>query len=840
MVKKWCAAFRITVLCTLLLMGGRIVTRQSVSAFAPFDPSENSLFITDYNPNSGGSSPCLGPGRLFRIRSSSEGGWEAGPTVSGLTFDNPTHFSFDSNGRIYVADRNNRRMVRMDDVAGNGWKAFSGVGSNVLSTPGTRTSCTESNDGVYGAAIDASGRIYIAAFNPGRIVRVNDMDGAGWTSLDLSSGDLFPSRNIALDAQGRLYLSDNQRHRILRLNDIQGNGLVTYGSMGNGVGQFYEPESIAMDSQGRIYISDENNHRIVRINDMTGAGWTTYGTYGSTAGQLSHPHGIAFDNTGRLYISDTNNSRVVRINSIEGGGWVSFGNREIQGRDLLLNATKGIGVLGRGPALSSIAILPQVAIGGTYRTTMIGINTGTASVDADFSFLKGIPPPCASIGSPLQKCAAPLTVTVDGETGSSFSRTVAPMGMVRLDATSDGNVAAGYARIRTSDELNSLVMFRTLNGSTIQSEAGVSLSPLIDHFTIYIDNTNNAQSGYAIVNPAVEGIQPPPAPGIVGGWVNLTAKLRDKTGALLDTKVLNIPPGGHISEFASQQFPGKASAGFEGSIEFDCGFSCSRASAVALRYDNAAANVFTTIPVVFHVENPSREPSAHPYLKPVRTTTLYFAQVADGSTYRTNFVLVNPTDSATTATLEFYSDTGSPLPLPIAGAQRTTYPVSLGARSVARVVTDGTSSEITAGWARMTAPIEGIGGSAIFQTVVQGEIASEAGVSSSPSATRFATYVDTLEFADSGVALSNPNNSNVNVRFNLRNTSGQIAASTTQTLPSLGHLARMVTQLFPSGFDEFEGTLEVVATGGPVTGVALRYNNPGGTIFSTTPIVVIP
>lgn len=48
-----------------------------------------------------------------------------------------------------------------------------------------------------------------------------------------------------------------------------------------------------------------------------------------------------------------------------------------------------------------------------------------------------------------------------------------------------------------------------------------------------------------------------------------------------------------------------------------------------------------------------------------------------------------------------------------------------------------------------------------------------------------------------------------------------------------------MTQLFP-GFSEFDGTLEVVAAGGPLTGVGLRYDNPGGTVFTTLPVFKLP
>jgi len=214
--------------------------------------------------------------------------------------------------------------------------------------------------------------------------------------------------------------------------------------------------------------------------------------------------------------------------------------------------------------------------------------------------------------------------------------------------------------------------------------------------------------------------------------------------------------------------------------------------------------------------------------------------VADGGSYRTNFILVNSTDTATTATLEFFSNDGTPLALPVGGTARTSQTVLLAARSVERLVTDGTSTGTTVGWARVTAPIGGIDGSAIFQTVVNGTITSEAGVSASPAASRFATYVDSLGPAESGLAVSNPNNTNVNVTFNLRNSSGEIVASTTRTLTPFAHFAQFFTQLFPTGFEEFEGTMEAVTTGGSVSAVALRYDNPGGTVFATTPVIIIP
>src|SRR5207247_10831099 len=123
--------------------------------------------------------------------------------------------------------------------------------------------------------------------------------------------------------------------------------------------------------------------------------------------------------------------------------------------------------------------------------------------------------------------------------------------------------------------------------------------------------------------------------------------------------------------------------------------------------------------------------SAVPVLVDEAATALFFPQAADGGGYQTNFILVNPSGSATTAKLEFFASDGAPLPLPFGGSPKTTIDVPLSAKGVARLITDGTSSGIKVGWVRVTCPVP-IGGSAIFQTLLGGKIVSAAGVASSP------------------------------------------------------------------------------------------------------------
>ena len=76
----------------------------------------------------------------------------------------------DSQGRIYIADEHNNRIVRIDDITGKGWIEFSGIGENKLSLP-------------HGITISSNGKIYIADTGHNRIVRIDDLTGKGWIAF---------------------------------------------------------------------------------------------------------------------------------------------------------------------------------------------------------------------------------------------------------------------------------------------------------------------------------------------------------------------------------------------------------------------------------------------------------------------------------------------------------------------------------------------------------------------------------------------------------------------------------------------------------------------------------
>jgi len=128
----------------------------------------------------------------------------------------------------------------MNDMTGSNWTSFgaTGSGQNQFDTPGW-------------IALDASGRIYVSDSNNCRIVRIDDMTGAGWVALGTPGSGVNQFNctsaqmgGIFVDTAGRIFVVDAHNHRIVRMDDMTGAGWTTFGTSGTGVKQFVVPSTI--------------------------------------------------------------------------------------------------------------------------------------------------------------------------------------------------------------------------------------------------------------------------------------------------------------------------------------------------------------------------------------------------------------------------------------------------------------------------------------------------------------------------------------------------------------------------------------------------------------------
>jgi DNA-binding beta-propeller fold protein YncE len=87
---------------------------------------------------------------------------------------------------------------------------------------------------------------------------------------------IFYSAGIAVNSAGQIEVADKVNDRIVQVDDITGAGWTTFGTTGAGFMQFNGPAGVAVDSADNIYASDQGNNRIIVMADINGLGWTPY------------------------------------------------------------------------------------------------------------------------------------------------------------------------------------------------------------------------------------------------------------------------------------------------------------------------------------------------------------------------------------------------------------------------------------------------------------------------------------------------------------------------------------------------------------------------------------
>ncbi len=197
-------------------------------------------------------------------------------TGTAAKFSAPHGLAFDSAGRLYVADTGNHRIRRIT-VNDRIVDTFAGTGTSGA-TEGLRTVATFNNP--FGVVFDSAGNLYIADRDNHRIRKINTNGTvstlAGSTSGSVNGTGAGAQFNrpigLAADALGNLYVADENNHSIRKVTTPAGlvstvAGLGTSG-MVNGSSNFARfngPTSLIVDLYGHLIVADAKNHRIRKI-----------------------------------------------------------------------------------------------------------------------------------------------------------------------------------------------------------------------------------------------------------------------------------------------------------------------------------------------------------------------------------------------------------------------------------------------------------------------------------------------------------------------------------------------------------------------------------------------
>jgi YYY domain-containing protein len=171
-------------------------------------------------------------------------------------------------------------------------------------------------------SVASDGRIFVADFGNHRIVEFDPSLKmvASWGGSGDVWGRFREPCDLVVDNEGRVLVADTWNHRIQILSD-QGEPVVTWPEDPRQQ-LFFGPRGVAIARDGTVLVADTGNHRVVRLAPG-GRVIDILGEEGSETGALSEPTGIEVDNEGRMIVSDHGNGRLLILDP-DGGLLSSF------------------------------------------------------------------------------------------------------------------------------------------------------------------------------------------------------------------------------------------------------------------------------------------------------------------------------------------------------------------------------------------------------------------------------------------------------------------------------------------------------------------------------------
>lgn len=300
---------------------------------------------------------------------------------------------------------------------------------------------------------------------------------------------------------------------------------------------------------------------------------------------------------------------------------------------------------------------------------------------------------------------------------------------------------------------NGVAVFSFRPNGVLISETAVPASPLRTSGRIYAESNGTVRTGIAVANPGDQDAA-------------ISFYFTDQNGTDIGSGTMMLPAHEQYAAFLDQA-PYKGTAAAR-SFTFT---SSVPVGAIALRgfVNERSEALMTTLPIA-----PTSSASTDPIILP---------HFAAGAGWTTRVLLVNPTDSPLSGTVDFDA----------------TYSYSIAPRSGTAII-NAASNVLRTGNIRVT-PARGTPApvvSSVFTLTTDGITVTETGVATTGNATSFRIFaeLDASQSLRTGVAVANTASLTANLQFDLLSLDGQPTGFTgSMTIPPNGHLSLFLNEI---------------------------------------------
>ena len=453
------------------------------------------------------------------------------------------------------------------------------------------------------------------------------------------------------------------------------------------------------------------------------------------------------------------------------------------------------------PALADTQIIPQVADGAGWSTTIVLANKTSSTQSVTLSFNMD------TVNSATSPWTPPFVESV------SLSSISLPAGSTLFLHTLGTSMTQtqGWGQVDAAAGITAYAIFtQRVPGKPAQDGTASAVSAS-SRILVPFDNTSGLVSAIAVANPTSSA-------------ETVLANVRTSDGTFSGTVAI-LPAKGQTTFLIKDVFT--STAGKSGLAEFYV--ASGSIAVIALRANGIA---FTAAPVYLQSGNPIiGAPNSG---QPGVSQTQVIPQVADGAGWATTIVLTNTTTGDLPVTLNFNqavpngAGVTAPWSPPFQTSVSSSFNVPAGSSIFLR--TPGNAPALSQGWAELTADSR-VTGYAIF-TQQSGGRAQDSTAPAVMASSRILVPFDNTSGLIMAIALVNPNASAETVSVNFRTSDGTTTTATAPNLPTQGQITFLMPSQFPDTATK-SGLAEFYVSSGTISIIALRAN---GTAITSAPV----